>query len=59
MLERIRNWFRPTPSTNEDLEAAAEGQHIREEVESLRTGAFTGPTVYTHGGSESRHGFDE
>jgi hypothetical protein len=54
MLERLRNWWRPKPSSREDLEAQTAGRHLREDVETLRMGSLEGPAMYTHGGSESR-----
>lgn len=57
MVQRLLNWFRPsTPKTDEDLEAQAEAEQLRQERETLRMGALEGPPMYTHGGSESRGG---
>jgi hypothetical protein len=54
MFDRIRNWFRPAPKTQEDLDAQKDGRQIREDVETLRMGSLEGPPMYAHGGSESR-----
>ena len=54
MLERLRNWWRPKPSTREKLEAQKDGRQIREDVETLRVGSLEGSAMYTHRGSESR-----
>ena len=55
MFRRLLDWFRPgPPKTDEDLEARAEAEQLREERETLRMGSLEGPPMYTHGGHESR-----
>ena len=57
MFKQLLDWIRPSkPENDEDLEAQAEAQQLREERETQRMGALEGPPMYTHGGSESRGG---
>jgi hypothetical protein len=56
MFRRLREWFRPTPKSAEDLAAQQEAKALREQMETQRTGSLTGPSNVTHGGRESRGG---
>jgi hypothetical protein len=49
-LNKIRSWWRG----NRDPQAAAEGERIRQEVETQRTGGLTGPPNLTHRGGSDR-----
>jgi hypothetical protein len=36
LLQALRDLFRRTPPTQEDLEAAAEGRRLRDDMETIR-----------------------
>jgi hypothetical protein len=55
MLEKLLSKLRYRHDlTPEDLEAQAEAKEMRYDIETLRTGDFQGPPLFTHGGKESR-----
>ena len=54
MLRRLRELFRPTPKSAEELAAEREAQALRQEIETQRMGALKGAPQFTHGGKESR-----
>jgi hypothetical protein len=60
MLERLLSFLRlRRDSSPEDEQAREDAKRLREEMETLRTGALTGSSDYLlYGGRESRRGQD-
>ena len=55
MLEKLLSKLRYRQDlTPEDLEAQAEAKEIRYDIETLSTGDFQGPPLFTHGRKASR-----
>ena len=54
LLAKIRAWWR---GGEVDPAAQAEGKRIRDDVETIRTGALDGPPMATHSGKDARRGF--
>jgi hypothetical protein len=56
-FKRLREWFRPSPKSAEDLAAEQEAKALREQMETRRVGSRAGGTSGgMYGDRESRGG---
>lgn len=53
-IRKLKAWW---SGENQDPEARAEAERIRQDKETLRTGSLTGPANLTHRGKDSTRGF--
>jgi hypothetical protein len=63
VVQKVKAWWRGTHDSSETADpehnpsAIADGQRIRGDVETLRTGSASGPENITHRGRDSTRGF--
>ncbi len=54
-VNRLIDWFKPTPKTPEDLAAAQEAARIRDEMETIRLSQRSAAGENYQSGRGSRH----
>jgi hypothetical protein len=54
VIRKLKAWW---SGDDQDPEARAEAERIRQDMETLRTGSLTGPANVSHRGKDSTGGF--